>query len=242
MINIAICDDEELFLQREKEIIYKYMTKKGYNCSIDLFLSGKDYLECDDVEKYDIVFLDVSMDEMNGIETAKRIRKNNQKVNLIFVTAYINYATEGYKVNASRYILKNNKTFELAIEESLYSIIQKIEEVDRKYQFSFVEGNKRINLSKIIYIESNLHRLIFHISNRDKGQFSMYEKLDVIDAKIGQFGFCRIHKSYLVNMRYAQDIERYKLLLSDGTSLNIAKPRYSRVKEAFAMSKGEYDD
>ena len=70
----------------------------------------------------------------------------------------------------------------------------------------------------------------------------MYEKLDVIDAKIGQLGFCRIHKSYLVNMRYAQDIERYKLLLSDGTSLNIAKPRYSRVKEAFAMSKGEYDD
>ena len=124
MINIAICDDEELFLQREKEIIYKYMTKKGYNCSIDLFLSGKDYLECDDVEKYDIVFLDVSMDEMNGIETAKRIRKNNQKVYLIFVTAYINYATEGYKVNASRYVLKNNKTFELAIEESWYSIIQ----------------------------------------------------------------------------------------------------------------------
>lgn len=75
-----------------------------------------------------------------------------------------------------------------------------------------------------------------------KTQYSMYEKLDVIDAEIGSAGFCRIHKSYLVNMKYVEDIERYKLLLKDGTSLNIAKSRYLVVRETFTANMGVYDD
>lgn len=84
-------------------------------------------------------------------------------------------------------------------------------------------GEKEIDLSDIVYIESNLHKLIFHMNKTKKMQYSMYEKLDVIDTAIGQAGSCRIHKSYLVNMKYAEDIERYKLILMDGTNLSIAK-------------------
>lgn len=242
MINIAICDDEEIFLYKEQELISKYMERQGYSCNIDLFLSGEAFLEGNDIEKYDIVFLDVSMGELDGMETAKRIRRKNNSVYLVFVTAYITYSTEGYKVDASRYILKNNKMFETAIEESLYAIIQKMGMPSNNHTFSFQEGKMEIKLSDIIYVESNLHKLIFHMSATKKKQYTMYEKLDVIDAEISHAGFCRIHKSYLVNMKYANDIERYKLSLSDGTNLSIAKTRYPVAKEAFAINMGVHDD
>lgn len=242
MIKIAICDDEELFLKKEQAIISKYMKANDYQYQIDLYLSGKQFLESTKVDQYDIVFLDISMAEIDGMETAKRIRKFNNKVYLVFVTAFIIYSTEGYKVDASRYILKNDKMFHTAIEESLYAIIPKLETSNHKYAFSFIEGKKEINLSDIVYIESNLHKLIFHMNTPKKTQYSMYEKLDVIDATIGQFGFCRIHKSYLVNMKYADDIERYKLTLNDGTNLSIVKTRYPVVKEAFTTNMGVYDD
>lgn len=242
MINIAICDDEEIFLQKENALISEYMIKKGHQFNIDLFFSGKEFLECNNIEQYDIVFLDVSMDEIDGIETAKRIRANNKSVYLVFVTAYITYSTEGYKVDASRYILKNDLMFEMAIEECLYAIMQKMEVLDNKQTFLFQGGKRKLNLSEIVYIESNLHKLIFHMNASKKNQYVMYEKLDVVDATISNTDFCRIHKSYLVNMKYADDIERYNLHLNDGTNLSIAKTRYPVVKEAFVMHKGEYDD
>ena len=242
MINIAVCDDEEFYLQKEQSIISGYMTEKGYEYNIDLFSSGKEFLESENTEQYDIVFLDITMDEIDGIETAKRIRANHQKVYLVFVTAYITYSTEGYKVDASRYILKNDLMFEAAMEESLDSIIRKMEVPENKHTFSFQEGKREINLSDIIYIESNLHKLIFHMNTPKNSQYFLYGKLDVIETAIGKAGLCRIHKSYLVNMKYVENMERYKIYLKDGTKLSIAKPRYPVVKEAFLMRKGEYDD
>lgn len=242
MINIAICDDEELFLQREQDIISKYMGENGYQYNIDQYLSGKQFLESNKADKYDIVFLDVSMDEIDGMETARRIRELSDTVFLVFVSAFIVYSMEGYKVNASRYILKDDKTLDTAIEESLNAIIQKLCILKERYTFSFQEGKKEIDLSNIVYIESNLHKIIFHMNRSKKTQYSMYEKLDVIDATIGQFGFCRIHKSYLVNMKYAEDIERYRLLLVGGIDLSIAKSRYPVVKESFTNRMGGYDD
>lgn len=242
MINIAICDDEELFLQREQDIISKYMGENGYQYNIDQYLSGKQFLESNKADKYDIVFLDVSMAEIDGMETAKRIREFNNKVFLVFVTAFIVYSTEGYKVEAIRYILKNDKMFDAAIEESLFTIIQRLAVSKQKHTFSFQEGKIEIDLSNIVYIESNLHKLIFHMNTSKKKQYSMYEKLDSIDAEIGGSGFVRIHKSYLVNMKYVEDIERYKLVLKDGTNLNIAKSRYPAVKETIITNAGEYDE
>ena len=242
MIKIAICDDDEIFLQQEKKIIQNFFLKYPHEYNVDLYTSGKDFLKAEELNTYDIVFLDISMDEIDGLETAKCIRTNNQKVYLVFVTAYITYSTEGYKVDACRYILKNNMLLEAAMEESLYSIIQKMKVKGNKRIFMFQEGKREIDLSEIIYIESNLHKLNFYMNVAKNSQYSLYGKLDAIETEIGKAGFCRIHKSYLVNMKYVENMERYYISLKDGTKLSIAKPRYPIVKEAFLVRKGDYDD
>lgn len=110
MFRIAICDDEKIFRDDLKEILIRYMTDRGIMLEIDTFSSGKEFVELGiEMVKYKIVFLDINMDELDGIMTAKKIRENSKDMFIVFVTAFVNYTIEGYKVDAVRYILKDNK-------------------------------------------------------------------------------------------------------------------------------------
>lgn len=160
MLEIAVCDDEEYFLQQEKEWISQYMKRLGYEFRIDTFVSGVDFMAIGDkVSKYDIMFLDINMEEMNGLETARKIREYTKDAYIVFVTAFITYSLEGYKVDAVRYLLKDNDSLEKAIKECLDVIVEKMHYVENKYTFDFQEGRKTLLIDEILYIESNLHKL-----------------------------------------------------------------------------------
>lgn len=242
MFSIAICDDEEYFRIREKQLILQYMTNRGrgYPCTIDIFSSGKELLkQKESILQYDIIFLDINMKEIDGMETAKEIRKMTQDVYIVFVTAFITYALDGYKVDAVRYLLKDDDCLEKALNECLETIVQKMDCKAYKMTFEFQEGKKEICLEDIVYIESNLHKLIFHIAGDGILQYTMYAKLDSINELLRSVGFCRIHKSYLVNFKYVENVERYKAKLINGQSLGISKARYLEARNEFVCYRGE---
>lgn len=97
-------------------------------------------------------------------------------------------------------------------------------------RFSFVEGDKDIFIQDIIYVENEKHRQLFHIGDI---VYSMYSKLDEIEKGLEEYGFIRIHQSFLVNMRYIKRISSYVLLLENGISFSVPKARYKRVKKVF---------
>lgn len=102
MIRIAICDDEVLYLKKIERLMRADLTNRQVDFTIDCFESGKMFIEqCKKYLYYDIVFLDVNMEEIDGVETAKIIRTLSEKIYIVFITAYITYATDGYKVNVS---------------------------------------------------------------------------------------------------------------------------------------------
>lgn len=240
MLEIAICDDEEYFLEQEKELISRYMNRFGYQFRIDTFVSGVEFMAVGDrISKYDIVFLDINMREMNGLETARKIRQYTKEAYIVFVTAFITYSLEGYKVDAVRYILKDNDSLEKAIIECLDTIICKMHYVENKYTFDFQEGRKTLFLDDILYIESNLHKLVFHLTGKKSGRYTIYGRLDYIDEMLHDFNFCRVHKSYLVNLKYMEKVERYSARLSTGDTVSISQPKYNDVREQFIYYKGE---
>ena len=109
------------------------MKEKEISCEIDTFSSGKELLELGiELIQYDIIFLDINMDEIDGIVTAQKIREYSSEIFIVFVTAYINYSLEGYKVDAARYLLKNNTNFEESIYECMDSILHKMNFVSVK--------------------------------------------------------------------------------------------------------------
>ena len=240
MFRIAICDDEEYFRNREKKLIEQYMESRGYDCLIDLYASGKELLERTDTDMpYDVIFLDISMEEMDGLQTAGRIRKLSENVYIVFVTAYITYALDGYKVGAVRYLLKEEAGLENALKECLDTITEHMKEEEAVCEFEFQNGKKKVPVDAVYYVESRLHRVIYFVMENGIKEYARYDRLDEVEKELRQYGFCRVHQSFLVNMKYAKDVERYRVTLENGTEVSISKKYYKAVEKEYIRRQGE---
>ena len=114
-----------------------------------------------------------------------------------------------------------------------------LNDIEHKHTFEFREGKVTVFFEDILYVESNLHKLIFHMAGNLDRKYTMYEKLDSIEELLHDAGFCRIHKSCLVNLRYVEHVERYKAGLQNGSSLAISKSRYIHTRDEWICYRGE---
>lgn len=235
MLQIAICDDEQFYREKMKKLVERYLEKRELHYTLHLFLSGEEFLkQCENSVKYDIVFLDINMEQIDGIQTANRIRSFHSDTYIVFVTAFIDYALEGYKVNAVRYLMKD--TLELAMEECMTAILQKMQIA--QVAFTFLEGEKKLYTDNILYVESRGHKSIFHYIEERAVTYQVYDKLDSVESKLKGCNFLRIHKSYLVNMKHIRKVSNYTAILDTGEELPIPRLRFQTVKKAFVDYKG----
>ncbi|RKI24556.1 DNA-binding response regulator [bacterium 1xD8-6] len=237
-VKIAVCDDEIIFARKLEKIINKYCTVKQIPFQIDIYQSGKEFI-ADNIKmmEYQIVFLDINMEEIDGLEAARELRKLCRDTYVIFVTAFINYTLEGYKVDAIRYLLKSDGNFGQSVCESLDAVFEKMQYKPHIREFSFQQGARRVALEKIVYIESSLHKLTFYVAEEGIVPYTMYETLNHI-AAIFSGDFVRIHQSYLVNLRFVRRIEGNNLLLQDNLALPVARSKLKEVRQKIAMYKG----
>lgn len=241
MLKIAVCDDEIVFGKKLMEYIGAYMDQKKIAHEIQFFHSGKEFTSLEEkMQEYAIVFLDINMEEMDGIETAKCLRVYCPNTFLVFVTAFIHYTLEGYKVEAIRYILKDASTFEQSMQECLDAILKKMNLKNHGNIFEFVEGKKEISMDQIYYIESNLHKLSFWLDEgQGKKEYTLYGTLNEWEKKLQDARWIRVHQSFLINMQYLFNVRNYLAELTDGSTLPVSKARYKMVRDRFAEYMGE---
>lgn len=235
MLQIAICDDEQFYREKIKDLLEKYLDERGVACELHLFISGKEFLEqCENRVRFDIVFLDINMENVDGMQTAMQIRSFHNDTYIVFVTAYLDYALEGYKVNAIRYLMKD--ALEPALTECMSAIFQNMQTA--QVRFSFLEGERDLYTDNIIYVESRAHKSVFHYMTSCRTVYQIYDKLDSVERKLAGYGFLRIHKSYLVNTRHIRKVSNYTAFLDTGEQLPVPRLKFRMVKEAFVASKG----
>ena len=240
VINIAICDDEKPFQNTLEKMVSRYMDSRDIECSITLFDNGKDLVEyCKDYDQRVIVFLDINMDDIDGIETGKMIRELSPDIYIVFVTAYIKYSLDGYKVKAIRYLIKGDRNFEQSLEECINEILRDMDYGIRKVTFRFKEGEKELQVDNIIYIESDLHTINVFVSRSKKRKYTMTSTLNDVEKMMEGCGFLRIHQSFLINLKHVKCIRRYVAEMDNGTELSIPRAKYRTVKEAYIEYKGE---
>lgn len=240
MFRIAICDDEILFTEELKELLSGYMMEKGLVFEIDTYSSGEALIELGiEVVKYNVLFLDIYMAKINGIMTAEKIRKVSREVFIVFVTAYVDYSLEGYRLDVVRYLLKGNVNFQSKVNECMDAIMDRMNYSVIKINFDFKEGKKELSLERLLYIESNLHKLEFHVMEDTMKVYTMYNTLNMLENRLSKKDFIRIHQSYLVNIKHIKNVVRYKVILTNGLELSIPKVRYTEVRKKFIVCQGE---
>ena len=232
-MRILICDDDTLMIEQLQRYIESYFKSNHLKCPrLFSFTCGESLLA--DQEEKDIVFLDISMEKMNGMQTAQQIRAFQSDTSIVFVTAFIEYAPEGYKVGAERYILKDSP--DEAVSECMDAILRKRK--GSQVQFTFLEGEKKIYIDNLLYVESRKHKVVFFYMEKEIVNYQIYEKLDAVEEKLSGSGFLRIHKSYLVNMKHIRKISNYIATLDTGAELPVPRRKYQSVKEEFVAYKG----
>ena len=232
---IAVCDDEKFYREKVQKLLENYLSGYKINYTIQLFSSGEEFLqENENKVKFDIVFMDINMSRMDGIRTALQMRSVHSHTYIVLITAFIQYALEGYKVDAVRYIMKD--TLDSALDECMDTILKKMQL--SRINFSFLDGEKWLYTDNIFYVESQRHKAVFFYLDEKMENYHIYEKLDVIEERLSGYGFLRIHKSYLVNMKHICRISNYAVYLDNGEELSVPRLKYQAVKEEFVAFKG----
>ncbi len=229
-MRIAVCDDEKLIRDTIAERI-----KKVYPFyEILKYKNGEKLLE--DTIESDIVFLDIQMDGMDGIETAKCLRKRNKKIILIFLTAWEEYVFQAFDVEAFHYLIKPLR------KEKFYQVLEaainKVEQIQGAMQKKREEksilvkvgtSSQKIYLDEIIYAEIYNRKVTLYTTTKN---IEFYAKMSNLEQELGE-DFVRPHRSYLVHLRYVSKYCATDITLENGTVILLAKQKYKEFVKRY---------
>jgi len=226
MLKIAICEDDIKQCQTIENLINNAELKEPYK--VEQFDSGEALVKAyQEQQRFSIILLDMQMGELDGIQTAEIIRKYDKTCIIIIITSILEYAVEGYSINAYDFILKpidKAKFFKI-----LKKAIKKIQ-TNKVYIIQMKEKTAILKVSDIVYIESNKKKIYIHCG---KEVYINNEKITDAEKKLAEEGFIRISRFYLVNMQYMKEIRGKEILLTSGGSLIYSENLRKEIKEKY---------
>ncbi|MFT8318587.1 MAG: LytTR family DNA-binding domain-containing protein [Sporolactobacillus sp.] len=228
-MKIAICDDEKPQRDYLQTLVQKWSKKRRDKMESIAFSSAESFLFAWETDKtFDVLLLDIQMDHLNGMDLARKIRACDQTLSIIFITGYSDYMDEGYEVAALHYLLKPVN------EQKLFATLDRaLAEEEKRPEILLVESadqQMRLPQNEINYIESLAHTLEIHTENQ---VVTVHVSIDSMEKALNPLSFFRIHRSYLVGLRYIRQLGKSELILDDGTRLPVSRRRYRAANQAF---------
>ena len=238
MLNIAICDDEVNICGIVERMVIQLFEEQNIECETDTFISGKSLCEEMRRTEYDILFLDIEIPDMGGIEIGKFIREelNNQDIQIAYISSKTQYAMELFDYRPINFFL-----ILITKEMIKEKIIDKFIALNRHNQFvfSYKKGfeHYRISLNDIIYFKKDVRKV--HVISK-KGKDTFYGSMEQIYSELKNYNFLFIHKSVIVNYMYIAKIRYTEVEMMDGEVFSISQSRRSAIrKQCLEMSERE---
>lgn len=220
MLSIAVCDDEMLDCCNMARDIKDILEEMQITCIIRQFDNGEELLHA--AENFDIIFLDIMMDGMNGMRTAQLLREKAFQNILVFVSSSREYVFDAYDVEAFYYLMKPVDLNKL--KNILNRAVMKLTQDSQDFIIINKERqNKKLFLKDIFYFEIMGRVVSVHSVG---GLFDYYDQISVLEKNLRDKGFFRCHKSFLVNLKHVDTYNREEIILDNGEKIIVAKRRY----------------
>lgn len=228
MLQLAVCDDEKVFRSDLRKILGTELELCGIDYHISEFTSGEELIAGMEKADCQILFLDIEMKGIDGVEAARRLRETKRQMEIVFVTSYADFVFQGYEVRALNYILKPYEPEKIAAV--LHTALEALDiEAEKYYVIDQRGGSIRVPLSSVKYFSSD--RRTVHAVTTEQ-EYTFYEKLSDLETKLPDT-FVRIHNRYLVHLKYLEAV-RQNTAVVDGEELPVSRSCKSGLSIAFA--------
>ena len=219
MEHIAIVEDEDEEAKILISYIEKYAASTGQEFKVKRFYNAVDFL-AEYQSVYAVVFMDIQMPGMNGMDAAAELRKIDKSVSLVFITNLVQYAQKGYEVDAVSFLVKPVSYFDFSLKFRKALDIYVMSE-ERCITIKYRSGMCRISTDKLMYVEIIAHRLYYHLVD---GDIEITGVLSEVERELSAYGFLRCNKCYLINPKFVVGIKGSDVQVGNKT-LQISRPR-----------------
>ena len=231
MFKIAICDDEMTSLMINKALTEQILEEERIDYEITTFEDMVSMIKgvLDENADFDLLLSDILAVGMNGIEAAEEIRRLGDKLPIVFISSTAEYALDGYRVNALRYIQKPVQIDKLK-EALLEAYAKSLSKANEYLSFQVADRIYKVNLDDLIYLES-MGRDTYVVTKAET--ICVHAKFSDMENKVPANRFVRCHRSYIINLSEVKDIARYRFLTKNGIEIPISQLQYTDVKKVF---------
>ena len=236
MLHIAICDDEKDFVAHLTGLLNQYAAETGEEIKVTVYYDGMELMEKYDTT-IDLIFLDIQMRLVNGLRAAERIRQMDEKVGIIFLTTLTQYGLEGYKYQATNYIIKPMKYVRLKAEMDQW--LKKHRKDDSPAMVITNDiGRYKVFLKSLRYVETFNRNLLLHTEQEN---IICYKSMKEMEQELQGKGFIRCHTSYIVNLYYVKNVKvkSLEIELITGEIIPISQPKRKAFMEQLAEYMGD---
>lgn len=239
-MHILICDDDAAFGARMEEYIADYFRAHNVQVHTALCASAAEALQTPELALYQLAFLDVDMPGANGIALGRQLKQANPDIRLVYVSAYLEFAPEGYTVNAYRYLLKRD--IARTLPACLDGLLSTFTDQRRTLTVHHNRSESEIPLDQIYYLESDLRQINVYGDIARQPICTFYGKLADLPVMLYENGFLQVSRSDVVNLQYVRGIRNYRVELKNGVELSVSRPSYAAIRSAYLEWKGQFAD
>lgn len=237
-MRVLICDDNVQFCHFLSQRIESFFEVQKIAITTTLLHTQQEILSLSntEIEHYTVAFLDVEMGCANGIAVGKKLKEENPSMILVYVSAFLEFATDGYTVNAFRYLLK--REIEKNLTPCLKDVLDTLSTQQGYLPVKHYKEILRIPYQDIYYLQSDLRTIRVYGNQPNKEIASFYGKMSDVYSTLPETEFLQPGKSTVVNMCYIKSISNYMVLLKNGVSLSVSRSNYSEVQCKYTDWRG----
>ncbi len=216
-MKICICDDDSFIIQEIRNLLIPFQTEEN-SFEISAFSCGEDLINYYNRGiRFDILFIDIEMNNINGIETTEIIRKYSQEAIIIFVSSHPNYIFDAFRIEALHFIVKPIKENEF--NEVFSRAMKKFTSANTNLILKWERERNKISINKISFVEGYRRHLTVHTA---EGIFESVGKISEIYEILKPHGFVRVHQGFLVNMHHIKNFKANEIELTDGSKVAVS--------------------
>ena len=224
---IAICDDDAEQRAYISDLVTLWAKKNRHLTEIKIYAEAKAFLfDWAEEKDFDILLLDIEMPQVNGIDLAKAVRHENSMVQIVFITGFYEYFSDGFDVSALHYLIKPADTAKLypVLDKAVNNLMYR----QRSVLLSTAEGDIKVSLADILYIESeNVYVVIHTVHGNYRTRMALGKFSEQLDET-----FFKVHRSFVVGLKYIKKITRNDITMINGDLVPISRGMYDSVHTA----------